>query len=74
MTDRLKGCAVAFDRNIREDDAEVILNAIRMIKGVAVVEGNVANPNDWIIQERARYELGEKILDIMYPGKASKDE
>jgi hypothetical protein len=34
MTDRLKGCVVTFDQDLRTDDAEAILNAIRMVKGV----------------------------------------
>jgi hypothetical protein len=33
MSDRLKGCIVSFDHDIREDDAEFYLNAIRAIKG-----------------------------------------
>ena len=34
MTDRLKGCTVVFDRDIRVDDAEHLLDAIRMLRGV----------------------------------------
>jgi hypothetical protein len=34
MTDRYNSLTVVLDRDIREDDAEHILNAIRMIKGV----------------------------------------
>lgn len=67
MTDRLKGCWVAFDRDIREDDAEQMLNAIRMVKGVSAVDTSVANPNDWIARQRVRDEIGKKVLDILYP-------
>lgn len=37
MTDRHAGYVVTLDRDIREDDAEAVLNAIRMVKGVASV-------------------------------------
>ena len=38
MTDRHKGYIVIIDRDIREDDAESILQAIQMIKHVIKVE------------------------------------
>lgn len=34
MTDRLKGFIVTLTTDIREDDAESIVQAIKMIKGV----------------------------------------
>ncbi len=67
MTDRLKGCTVVFDRSIREDDAVTILDAIRMVKGVLEVKPSVDTSEDWMIRERARRELGEQILGILYP-------
>lgn len=68
MTDVLKGCTVAFARDIREDDVEAIVNAIRMIKGVLAVElipGNA--PGDWIIEQRVRREYADKVVEIFYP-------
>lgn len=58
MTDRVKGCVVTFDRDYRDDDAEEILQAIRMIKGVLSVEGSVKNLDDTMNRERIknRYE------------------
>lgn len=38
MTDRLKGCTVVFEHDVRTDDAESTLNAIRAIRGVLKVE------------------------------------
>ena len=34
MTNRLKGILVTLETDIREDDAESILNAIKMIKRI----------------------------------------
>lgn len=61
MTDRLKGVTVAFERDIREDDAELIINAIRMIKGVAGVKDIKSTGYDYINREQIRHEIVEKI-------------
>ena len=45
MTDRHSGYLVVLAADVREDDAEEgVLNAIRMIKGVASVEPVTADP------------------------------
>lgn len=67
MTDRLKGLTVAFDHDIREDDAEAIVNAIKMIKGVVDVKPTYATSEDWINRERIRRELGAALWDVLYP-------
>ncbi len=64
MTQRLKGVTVAFDRDIREDDAEAILNAIRMIRHVAAVEAVEVNHADWFAQQRVRTELRDAFLKM----------
>ena len=70
MTDRLKGCIVTFDRSIRTDDAEAILDAIRMVKGVMAVNPSVDDFGDVMARERVRRELGDKMWQVLYP----KDE
>ena len=67
MTDTLKGCTVAFDRDIREDDAEYILNAMRMIKGVMCVTPSKTTSQDWIAAERVRRELCANVMAVLYP-------
>lgn len=66
MTDRIKGVFVAFERDIREDDVELI-EAIKCLRGVIAVESHVANSDDWMARERIRRELGEKIWEVLYP-------
>lgn len=61
MTDRYFSLTVALDKDIRADDAEAILAAIRMIKGVLSVEGNVANYESWTAERRVRLELEEAL-------------
>jgi hypothetical protein len=61
MTDRLKGLAITFEKDIREDDAEEIIKAIGMLRGVASVKPVVTEINDMINQERVKYELRSKV-------------
>jgi hypothetical protein len=67
MTDRYNSITVVLERDIRDDDAEPILSAIRMIKGVQSATGNVAEVSDYIAEQRAIRELGQKILNVIYP-------
>lgn len=71
MTDRYKGLMVAFDRDIREDDAEAILTAIRQLRGVAGVEPSVATYNDAMVRMRLDTEWRKRIYDMM---EATKDQ
>jgi hypothetical protein len=57
MTNRVNGLFIALEHDIREDDVEVIMNAIRMVKGVADVEKNVVNHTDYFARTKIRNEL-----------------
>ena len=47
MTDRVRSLVVLLDRDTREDDVEVVMQAIQMIRGVATVEkGDVVTAED----------------------------
>jgi hypothetical protein len=61
MTTRLNGLVVAFENDIREDDAQSIIDAILMIKGVASVTTNSVQPDDYIFRSRIKAEI-EKAL------------
>jgi hypothetical protein len=67
MTTRLKGLTVAFAADIREDDAEAVIKAIRMIRGVLDVAPIECTPNDWIERQRVRDELSTKLWDVLHP-------
>jgi hypothetical protein len=64
MTDRLKGCTVTFDHDIRNDDADPILDAIRQIRGVLHVEPNIVTFDDHTAEVRARTELARRLIDL----------
>lgn len=69
MTDRFNALTVVLEDNIREDDAQALIAAISQLRGVLKVAGNVADMNSYVATERARHEIGQKILDVIYPTK-----
>lgn len=67
MTDRYNALTVVLERDIREDDAEHILKAIGMIRGVLSVTPNIADMEAHIAEQRVRREMGEKLMAVFYP-------
>jgi len=67
MTDRLKGILVTLDVDVREDDAEPILNAIRQIRHVADVRPVLADIQDHIVGMRVRMDLEKKLFEVLRP-------
>jgi len=65
MTDRVNGFFVTLDEDMRIDDAEAIMHAIRMVRRVADVSPNVTDPSDWVAKTRVRSELTKKLLDVI---------
>lgn len=65
MTTRLKGLVVTFERDIREDDAEGIIEAIRHIRGVLAVANVPTNVDDYIIEARVRNDIERRIFDAL---------
>lgn len=62
MTDRLKGLVVTLERDIREDDAEAIMQAIRQLRGVEAVEPRKADIDDQMNRSRIKGEIGRKLF------------
>ena len=65
MTDRVKGLVVLFDKAIRDDDAQCIVNAIEMIKGVRKVKTSIRNSEEWLIKSDVRLKLRDKLLEAL---------
>lgn len=65
MTDRYHAIAVVLDRDIRDDDAEFILNAIRMIKGVSMVTGNIVDIDTYSARSKERIAVIEKLQEFI---------
>ena len=65
MTDRVKGFTVTLEKDIRIDDVEVIMQAIRMIRGIANVEPSISTSEDHMNRQRIKYELRDKFYKFM---------
>jgi len=67
MTERHSGYLVTLNHDVREDDAKEIITALKMVKCVATVTPVVSDPHSWIIEDRVKRALEEKILEIFHP-------
>ena len=67
MTDRYNTLTVALENDIRDDDAEVLISAIKQLRGVITVTGNVVDGSEWLIEQRVRHELEKKLWNALYP-------
>ena len=67
MTNRYSTLTVALEQDIREDDAQSLIHAIKMLRGVADVAGNVSDASQWLAETRVRRDLGEKVLAVVFP-------
>jgi len=78
MTDRYSYLTVAIKKDIREDDAQPLINAIRMMKGVIGVKGHVDDRAVYAAQERLKHEwydkLGGTMRELMWGEDCLKNE
>ena len=65
MTERFNGFFVTLEKDIREDDAKAIMDAISQLRGVINVAGNASDFSEHVAQRRIRHELISKMLDML---------
>lgn len=65
MTDRINRLVVVLEHDIRTDDCEPLINAIRQMRGVLKVKENVATPDAYMAEERAKSALTKKIWEAL---------
>lgn len=68
MTDRHAGYVVTLAKDIREDDAEHIINAMRMIKGVADVSPIISDYNVVLARGQRDMAWREAIIHLLDEG------
>jgi len=61
MTDRYVGFIVSLEKPIRDDDAEGIQEAIKMIKGVVSIKPVVADAEYFIAREQVKANIKERL-------------
>lgn len=70
MTERYHSLTVVLKKDMREDDAKSLIDAIRQLRGVLEVSGVVADISlSAVAEARIRHELGQKLIDVLYPPK-----
>lgn len=67
MSNRYHSLTIVLEEDMKDEDAEGLMDALLHLKGVVGVEPNISDPNTVTAVVRARYELGMKLLDIVYP-------
>lgn len=67
MTDRYAGFVVTLEQDMRSDDAEQTIAAIRQIKGVIAVEPILASAEIHMANVRAQREIENKIMMVLWP-------
>lgn len=69
MTDRVNALIVTLHNDIRIDDVEPLMDAIRQFSLVLQVDPNIADIDSHVAYARARGELGGKLLNVLYPDR-----
>ena len=66
MTDKVKGFTVTLDKDYRDDDVQVIADAISMIKGVIHVENSITTVTDHLNRQVIKTELITKLFKTLH--------
>lgn len=67
MTDRIHSITVVLEHDMRDDDIEPLLDAIRMLRHVQSVTPNVADYTSHMAEQRALEAWRTKLHDLIYP-------
>ena len=68
---RAKAYVVVLEHDLKDDEAELVLNAIARFRGVLSVKAVPSDDalTDMIAAERVRAELGRKLVEVVFPRK-----
>ncbi|MBU3935808.1 hypothetical protein KJ909_03985 [Patescibacteria group bacterium] len=65
MTDRLKALTVVLQKDLRDDDAEPIIEAIKQLRGVRRVTSHVTHLDDHVAYTNAKLDLMAQIWKLL---------
>lgn len=66
MTDRHAGYIITLKEDIREEESQAVISALGLMRGVISVEPVASDLALHIAQRRARTDLGQRILDLIW--------
>lgn len=64
MTDRINAIVVILEENLRIDDAEPLLQAIKQMRGVLKVEPHTTNIDGLAAEVRARADIAQRLFEL----------
>ena len=65
MTDRIKGVLITFEKDIREDDTQPIIEALKMIKGVLTVKPYITGMEDYMLYQKGHMDARMEMFDYL---------
>jgi DICT domain-containing protein len=65
MSDRYNYLVVVLEKDLKDEDAEPLIEAIKCFRGVLTVEPNVSDPASHFAEDRVRSEFMEKLLRVL---------
>ena len=68
MSDRVNSLLVILDKDMRDDDVQALVDAIRMMKNVNSVSMNVSDPDTQVAVMRERSRVNNALLDLIKTG------
>jgi hypothetical protein len=65
MSDRYNSLTVLLEKDLKDEDAEPLISAIKQLRGVLDVTPTVSNMIGILAEERARRELIDKLWSVL---------
>jgi hypothetical protein len=65
MSDRYNSLIVFLEKDLKDEDAEPLIEAIKQFRGVLSVQPNVSNMLSILAEDRAKADLREKIWELL---------
>jgi hypothetical protein len=65
MSNRYNYLMVALEADLKDEDAEPLIEAIKQFRGVLSVTPNVSDATAFLAEERARVELANKLWEVL---------
>lgn len=73
MTTRHAGYLVVLDEDIREDDAQYVINALRMVKGVRAVTPVEASHDQVVARIRRDSQWADALRELILEGPQKRE-
>lgn len=67
MSDRYHSLTVVLEHDVKDEDAEQLISAIKQMRLVLSVAASVADIESHMAEQRAKTKLGQEILAVIFP-------